>query len=72
MKSTRFHPIPQILLAACLALALAACGGAEEEPADTGWTPLQMAQAIRQKPAAHCFGLGLAAPEHRSMNQIGG
>ena len=31
-----------------------------------------MAQAIRQKPAAHCFGLGLAAPEHRSMNQIGG
>ena len=52
MKSTRFHPIPQILLAACLALALAACGGAEEEPADTGWTPLQMAQAIRQSQEA--------------------
>ena len=52
MKSTRFHPIPQILLAACLALALAACGGAEEGPADTGWTPLQMAQAIRQSQEA--------------------
>ena len=33
------------LLAACLLLSLAACGGGEED-AETAWTPLQMARAI--------------------------
>ena len=33
------------LLAACLLLSLAACGGGEED-VETAWTPLQMARAI--------------------------
>ena len=39
------------LLAACLLLSLAACGGGEED-VETAWTPLQMARAILESQEA--------------------
>ena len=39
-------PLRTVLPYALCLLLLAACGGQKEEPAETDWTPAQMAQAV--------------------------